>query len=163
MKDHLEDVRRLHELSAKLLARKNLSDHELTLQFVSFAPHQVHKAPTYYFRMVHTDSAEELGNINLRVSAIAHVELYAGHVGYGVHPAFRGHRYASRSLRLLIPIARELKLDPLWITCDPENFASRRTCEIAGAKFIEIVEVPKTCIIHRSGHPEKCRYRLNLS
>src|SRR5712664_3108079 len=97
--------------------------------------------------------------INLRVGSSPHIELYAGHVGYGVEPAHRGHRYASRALRLLIPVARELWLDPLWITCDPENIGSRRACEVAGAKVVEIVAVPATCIIHQSGHPKKCRYR----
>jgi len=53
-------------------------------------------------------------------------------------------------------------LDPLWITCDPENVASQRTLELAGAEFVEIVDVPEHCIIHRKGHPRKCRYRLPL-
>ena len=57
----------------------------------------------------------------------------------------------------------EFNLDPLWITCDPENIASRRTLELAGAKFVEIVDVPENCIIHRNGHPRKCRYRLSLT
>lgn len=104
----------------------------------------------------------EVGNINLRVGSTPHIELYAGHVGFAVHPAYRGNRYASRSLRLLTPLARELRLDPLWITCDPENLQSRRSCELAGAKFIAIVAVPESCIVHRTGHPEKCRYQLDI-
>jgi tagatose 1,6-diphosphate aldolase len=138
-------------------------DGELVLEFVNFAPHPVHKVPTYYFRMVHIDSREEIGGINLRAESNSHIELYAGHVGYTVHPAHRGQRYATRSLLLLIPLARELGLDPLWITCDPDNVASRRSCELAGAKFVEIVDVPETCVIHRSGHTQKCRYRLDLT
>jgi tagatose 1,6-diphosphate aldolase len=77
-----------------------------------------------------------------------------------VHPPHRGHRYASRSLRLLLPVARRLGLNPLWITRDPENLASRRTLELAGAEFVEIVDVPEDCVIRQSGHPRKCRYRL---
>jgi len=41
-----------------------------------------------------------------------------------------------------MPVARELGLDPLWITCDPDNIPSRRACEKAGAEFEEAVEVP---------------------
>jgi predicted acetyltransferase len=88
--------------------------------------------------------------------------MYAGHIGYGVHPLYRGHRYASRSVRLLMPLARRLGLDFLWITCDPENSASRRSLELAGAQFVEIVNVPEDCVIHQSGYPQKCRYRLDL-
>ncbi|MGA2134693.1 MAG: GNAT family N-acetyltransferase [Bryobacteraceae bacterium] len=140
-----------------------LEDGDLKLQFVEFAPHPVHKVPAYRFRMVHAQTGEELGNINLRVASTAHIELYAGHIGYGVLPAHRGHRYAARSVRLLIPMARQLQFDVLWITCDPENASSRRTAELAGAEFVEIVDVPENCIIYQSGHKRKCRYRLDLS
>ena len=79
----------------------------------------------------------------------------------GVHSPHRGHRYAARSLRLLIPLARELGIAPLWITCDPENAASRRSAERAGATLAEIIDLPPTCVIARNGHPRKCRYRLD--
>jgi predicted acetyltransferase len=72
-------------------------------------------------------------------------------------------RYAARATRLLMPsLARKYGLNPLWLTCDPDNLASRRSCERACAKLVEIVDVPEGCIIHRSGHPGKCRYRLDL-
>jgi predicted acetyltransferase len=137
-----------------------LTDRELRLELLRFAPHAVHKVPTYHFRMVHAGTAEELGIINLRVASTSHIERYAGHVGFSVKSAHRGHRYAARSLRLLFPLALHLGLNPLWITCDPENLASRRSLELAGAQFVEIVGVPKDCVIHQSGHPRKCRYRL---
>jgi len=139
-----------------------LCEEELELELIQFALHPVHHVPTYQFRMVHLETQGELGSIRLRVGSTPHVELYAGHVGYSVHPSHRGHRYAARALRLLLPLARELILDPLWITCDPDNVASRRTLERAGAEFIEIIDVPENCIIHQSGHPRKCRYRLSL-
>ena len=140
-----------------------LCEEELELELIQFALHPVHHVPTYQFRMVHLETREELGSIRLRVGSTPHVELYAGHAGYSVHPSHRGHRYAARALRLLLPLARELNLDPLWITCDPDNVASRRTLERAGAEFIEIVDVPENCIIYQSGHPRKCRYRLSLT
>jgi hypothetical protein len=39
-------------------------DDELVLQFLRFEDHPVHKVPTYYFRMVHGETGEELGGIN---------------------------------------------------------------------------------------------------
>jgi predicted acetyltransferase len=137
-----------------------LKDGELVLEPIEVAPHPVHRVPTCFFRMVHADSGEELGRINLRAGSSAHMELYAGFVGYAVEAAHRGHRYASRALRLLTPLASQFGIDPLWITCDPENVASRRTCELAGGELVEIVDVPAACIIYQSGHPKKCRYRL---
>jgi predicted acetyltransferase len=151
----------LHERKSPVRGAFAVSkDDELTLELASFEPHPVHRVPTYFFRMIHRDSKEELGRINLRVASTPHIERYAGHIGFAVHPASSGHRYAARATRLLLPLARELRLNPVWITTDPENIASRHSCEQAGAELIEIVDVPETCIIHRDGHKQKCRYRL---
>jgi tagatose 1,6-diphosphate aldolase len=135
-------------------------DEDLRLELSSFAPHPVHKVPTYHFHMTHAVTSEELGAIRLRVGSTPHIERYAGHIGYAVHPPHRGRHYAARSVRLLLPFGQSLGLNPLWITCDPENLASRRTLELAGAQFVEIVDVPADCVIFQSGHPRKCRYRL---
>ncbi|MGJ5819555.1 GNAT family N-acetyltransferase [Paludibaculum fermentans] len=140
-----------------------LEDGELRLQFVKLGPHPVHKAPTYYFRMLHRLTGEEMGGINLRAGSSPHMERYAGHIGYTVFPEHRGHRYAARSVRLLLPVARRLELYVIWITCDPENVSSRRSAELAGAVFVEIVDVPEDCVIYQSGHPRKCRYRLEAA
>jgi tagatose 1,6-diphosphate aldolase len=138
-------------------------DGDLHLELASFAPHPVHKVPTYHFRMIHAQTSEELGTIRLRVGSTPHIQPYAGHIGYAVHEPHRGHRYASRSVRLLAPFARDCGLDPIWITCDPENAASRRSLELAGARFVEIIDVPKDCVIYKTGHPRKCRYTLTLA
>ena len=140
----------------------NRQDGDLLLEFEGFESHPVHNVPTYFFRMVHADGLEEAGRINLRHASTPHIERYAGHVGFSVHPRYRGRRYASRALNLIIPLAKQLGLNPLWITCDPDNIPSRRSCERIGAEFAEIVSVPPDCIIHQNGHPRKCRYRLAL-
>lgn len=140
-----------------------LRDQELRLELERLRYDTIHKVPSYDFRMVHAATVEGMGSIRLRVGSTPHVEMYAGHIGYEVDEAHRGHRYASRSVRLLMPLARLHGLPCLWITCDPENVASGRCLEIVGAEFIEIVNVPPDCVIHKSGHPRKCRYRLGLN
>ena len=137
-----------------------LREKELELRLQRFEVHQIHRVPTYQFHMVHPETGGILGNIRLSIGSTRHLELYAGHIGYGVLPEHRGHRYAARAVKLLLPLASKAGLDPLWITCDPENIASRRTLELAGAELIEIIDVPANCIIFRAGHPRKCRYRL---
>ena len=62
-----------------------------------------------------------------------------------------------------MPIAKELGFASLWITCDPENAASKRTLELVGAEFIETVDVPSDCIIFQGGHLRICQYRLDLN
>lgn len=141
--------------------RANLRDGEFELALEVFGVHPFHKVPTCFFKMQSVASGEELGSINLRLGSTPHLERYAGHIGYGVHEAHRGHHYAARSVVLLLPMARRFGLDPLWITCDPENTASRRSLERAGAEFVEIVDVPADCGIRKfGGKLRKCRYRL---
>jgi predicted acetyltransferase len=137
-----------------------LRDEVLSLELVEFAEHRVHRVPAYFFRMMLIATGDEVGRINLRLGADGHIRFHAGHVGYGVHPEFQGNRYASRALMLLKPLAGQLGIDPLCITCDPENVASRRSCEIAGATLVGVVDLPADCVIRRNGHPRKCLYHL---
>jgi len=44
----------------------------------------------------------------------------------------------------------------------PDNIASTRTCELVGAKFVEIVNQPADTDMYQQGERQKCRYRLNL-
>ena len=134
---------------------------DLELRLTDYSVHAYHQVPTYFFRMMSVGRGEELGTVNLRIGSTLHLEQYAGHIGYGVHAASRGHHYAARSVKLLLPLARAVGIDPLWITCDPENIASRRSLEIAGAEMVEIVDVPEYCGIRKyGGKLRKCRYRL---
>ena len=53
-------------------------------------------------------------------------------------------------------------MNELWITCNPENAASRRTCEIARGKLIETVDLPQHNEQYNRGERRKCRYRFDL-
>ncbi len=114
---------------------------------------------TYKFLMISNENLE-MGGINLRIGNTNDLELYRGHVGYTVLPEFRGRHYASRSLKLILPVAGQLGINPVWITCNPDNIASRRTCQIAGAEFVDIVRLPPEHYLYKRGEREKCRYRI---
>ena len=118
--------------------------------------------PTYRFDMQNANSHLTMGGINLRIGRGANFLLYRGHIGYAVEEAHRGHHYAARSCSLLLPLARRYSLNPLWITCDPDNVASRKTCEWIGAEFVEIVDVREGTGAYKAGARRKCRYRLIL-
>ncbi len=147
---------------AQILYPNELQSSELALEFLEYAPHRFLNVPTYHFRMVETQTGAYAGRINLRVSHTDAIELYAGHIGYEVHPRFRGRRYAAQAVRMLLPLAYRLALDPLWITCDPDNLASRRTCELAGGVLYEVVTVPQDNLLYAYGSREKCRYQFRL-
>jgi tagatose 1,6-diphosphate aldolase len=102
------------------------------------------------------------GSISLRIGHSRNLDLYLGHIGYHVLPPARGHHFAERAARLLIPVARAHGHKMLWITCNPDNLASRRTCERLGAVYVDTVEVPKENSLYGQGDREKCRYRLEM-
>ena len=118
--------------------------------------------PWYEFEMRRVGTQTRIGRIRLRIGRTQHLVRCDGQVGYGVHKRYRGHRYAARSCRLLLPLARAHGLKTLWITCPPNNIASRRTCEIAGGRYVETVRIPKGTEMHQKGMRFVRRYRIDL-
>ena len=102
------------------------------------------------------------GTVGLRIGTTRDLELYYGHVGYNVFPPARGKHYAERACRLLLPVARAHGMTFLWITCNPDNRGSRRTCERLGAALVDVVTIPPGHSLYVRGERQKCRYRLEL-
>ncbi len=118
-------------------------------------------APGYRFAL--RDGGVRAGGLGLRLGWEKVLTHYAGHVGYGVRPRFRGRGLAGRAVRLVLPLAHLHGLDPLWITCSPDNLASRRVLERLGADYIETVELPPSYARLTNNETRKMRFRLPLS
>jgi tagatose 1,6-diphosphate aldolase len=118
------------------------------------------RVPAYLFRL-QTESGEHVGRIRLRVGWNDDIIKYAGQIGYAVEPAFRGRRYAERACRLLLPLARRHGLDSLWITCQPDNLASRRTLERLGANCVGIFDVPEAYPLDAGVERKKMCFQLS--
>jgi len=161
---------RLQEVAMALLANDELpttagpfSDGDLELVLARLAPADPVKdwVPAYHFDM--RTAGERAGHIQLRVGRTQFLDNFAGQIGYTVEPAHRGRHFAARSVKLLMPFARSLGYDDLWITADPRNTASRRSCELAGARFVEIVDLPVGCEMYVAGDRQRCRFHLDLA
>jgi tagatose 1,6-diphosphate aldolase len=141
-----------------------LQDNELELVLAQRMPADPVKdwAPSYVFQMIRSETGRSMGSINLRIGTSEHLVKYAGQIGYGVDEQFRGNRYAVRSCLLIFPLAKLHGINPLWITCNPENTASRRTCELAGGIYVETVDVPPDTEMYKKGDKRKRRYRFDL-
>jgi tagatose 1,6-diphosphate aldolase len=102
------------------------------------------------------------GGIGLRIGDTPNLRQYIGHVGYNVYPAARGYHLAERATRLLLPLARRHGMDMVWITCNPDNTPSHRTCQRLGAVYVNTVDLPSKHPLFIRGERQKCRYRLDL-
>jgi tagatose 1,6-diphosphate aldolase len=119
-------------------------------------------APGYHFWMRCHDTPDLpiAGGIGLRIGSSPDLERYYGHVGYHVYPTHRGRHYAERAVRLLLPLAARHGQRTLWITCNPDNWPSQRTCQRLGAALVDTVAVPADHALFARGEREKCRYCL---
>ena len=122
----------------------------------------INYVPAYRFIMTLVSRGKEIGQFEFRVGNTHHLIMYGGHLAYFVHPEYRGHQYAAKACKLVLPLARSHGFQTLWITCNPDNIASRRTCELVGAKLAEIVDLPANTDMFQEGERQKCRYRLDF-
>jgi tagatose 1,6-diphosphate aldolase len=139
-----------------------LADQVVILQLREITPAIPDKGwvPAYHFTIARAESQQPLGLLRLRVGSSDWLHMYAGHVGFSISEPHRGNRYACHALSLVAPFAWKIGIVPLWITCDPDNFASRRTCELAGAEFVDTVAIPPGNDMYERGDRFRCRYQL---
>ena len=151
-----------HQPEFRFLKAGPFFDGELTVRLVRTTGRDAAKlwVATYHFELL--VAGEVAGGIRFRAENDFDVETYVGNLGYNVEPRFRGNHLAERACRLLLPLALAHGFDSLWITCNPDNHASRRTCERLGAVLVDVVELPEESDMFQDGERFKCRYRLDL-
>ena len=101
--------------------------------------------PAYYLPIGHNDKL-----------------YYGGNIGYSIYEKYRGNHYAGKACQLLFKLAKKHELQYLIITCNPDNYASRKTCEYAGGKLLEITRLPEDNDMRDKGETEKCIYKFTL-
>ena len=117
--------------------------------------------PAYHFAICN-GRGEKMGTCDLRIGHNESV-YYGGNIGYRIAEPYRGHHYAGKACRLLFELAKRHGMDYLIITCNPDNWPSRKTCEYAGGRLIEIVELPEDNGMRvEDGETHKCIYRFEL-
>jgi predicted acetyltransferase len=141
-----------------------LSDEDLRLVLTRRLEPQSNpwRVPTYYFDQ-RIGSDQYVGRIRLSVGWNDDVVRYAGQIGYAVEPDHRGRRYAERACRLILPLARRHGMDELWITCQPDNAASRRTLERLGARSAGVFEVPDSYPLDAGAQRKNMCFRLSTA
>lgn len=141
-----------------------LSDGEIDLVFTGETPADpaAEWLAAFYYRICLSGSGRSIGSIEFRPGYTLSIARYGGHFGYRIEEEWRGHHFAGKACRLLKPAIIAYGMDVIWITCNPGNWASRKTCEWIGATLVEIVDLPPENDQYLEGERQKCRYRWIL-
>ncbi|MGL5753837.1 MAG: GNAT family N-acetyltransferase [Paraclostridium sp.] len=115
-------------------------------------------SPEYKFKVLLHNSDKIIGHINLKIGNIEKVVKYIGYIGYAINEEYRGNKYSAKACSIIKEVAKENRLDSIIITCNPDNYASRRVCEYIDANLIEIIDIPKTSDAYSLSETKKCRY-----
>ena len=99
----------------------------------------------------------EIGQISVRLGEGTGI-YYFGHIGYHIDPPWRGNHYAARACLLVRDLFVRAGKESAVITTDPDNEASRRTCERIGCLEERTVKVPVSLQKEWELSGEKVRY-----
>lgn len=67
-----------------------------------------------------------------------------GHIGYSIVPWKQRRGFATRALALILPVAREVGLKRVLVTCDDDNVGSRKVIQANGGVFAGVKPPAKT-------------------
>ena len=117
--------------------------------------------PAYHF-FIRDAGGNRIGKCCLRVGNNEN-SYYGGHIGYEIDEPYRGHHYAAKACELLFSLARMHEMSYVLITCNPDNIASRKTCEYLKGNLLEVVELPEDNDMRvLKGETEKCVFKFEL-
>ncbi|MCI5773501.1 MAG: GNAT family N-acetyltransferase [Erysipelotrichaceae bacterium] len=136
------------------------SDAPLKLEvFRIVEPNEIESVRTIYYNMVVGNRV--VGICDLRFGYNEEL-YYAGNIGYSVFMRYRGNHYAYKACLLLLDIAKQHQMPKLWITCSPDNIASRKTIEKLDAQLLEVADVPKDHWLYKNGETIKNIYEIKV-
>ena len=117
--------------------------------------------PAYLFDIFNIEH-KRVGYCDLRIGYNEEA-YYGGHIGYLIYPPYGGNHYAAKACKLLFQLAKNFGMTYLYITCNPDNIPSIKTCEYLEGELLEITEVPKDSYINRElNEKEECIYQFYL-
>jgi predicted acetyltransferase len=115
---------------------------ELTRQDGSIVIEGGKRVPRLPSRVFWIFDGEFCGVINLRFTpgSEALPSYVSGHIGYAVVPWKQRRGYATAALGMILPVAHEIGLARVMVTCDANNEASRKVILANGGAFAGIQE-----------------------
>ena len=123
---------------------------------------ELHFGHEQIWRITLHNSRREIGQISYR-DGESRCIYYYGHIGYHIDPPYRGRHLACRACLLIREEIRMSGKTSAVITCDPDNLASRKTCERLGCLLEGETEVPEDLQTKYELSAVKCRYIWHIT
>ena len=141
-----------------------LANDEIYLEIYQMLDGNGDNPPTYRFCIKTIDDNNIVGRCSFRVgdNTNRHIK-YGGNIGYDIDEAYRGSKYSLKACKLLLILAKQHDMKSVYITCDPENKASRKICELLGANFVAILDLPEDDYNYiNNGRTQHCVYEIEI-
>ena len=94
--------------------------------------------------LVEDESARFLGEIAIRHKLNDALRRRGGHIGYGVRFSEWNRGYGTKMLALALEKAKEMRISPVLVTCNDDNYASARVMEkngfVLGDKIVVTID-----------------------
>ena len=116
--------------------------------------------PAYHFKICLPDGTM-IGRCDLRIGHTMSL-FFGGNIGYAVDDIHRGHHYAAHACKLLFQLAAKHDLRYVFITCDPANHASARTCELANGRYLETAPISEDNEMYAEGKRQVMIWRFDF-
>jgi len=94
------------------------------------------------------DDGEYIGRISVRHQLNDRLRQVGGHIGYNIRPSKRRQGCGGHILRLVLPEAKQLGINPALVTCNDDNIASWKIIEANGGKLENKIELDGRLIRH---------------
>lgn len=117
----------------------------------------------YIYHIYLRGKYNKIGRITLRLGNSEDI-YYFGNIGYNISKNYRGNYFAGKACLILIDLLKNYNIkENIVITVNPNNIASRKTCEFIGCTLLDTVTVPKQHSLYVYGDHIKCRYVISTN
>ena len=141
-----------------------LADDEIYLEIYQSSDGDGDNPPAHRFFIKTRGNDDVVGRCSFRVGDTSNRHIkYGGNIGYDIDERCRGNKYSLKACKLLLILAKSHGMNSVYITCDPENTASRRICELLGADFVAMLDLPEDDYNYiNNGRKQHCVYEMSI-